>query len=231
MKFEVTTEIDRDRFRAKLLQYTRKAYNLLPTLEHPNILDIGCGTGVVTLELARLSNDRVIGVDIDKAAIEKLRRKIKGAGLRDRVKAVECSMYDIEFADGVFDIIWTEGAIHVIGFTEGLRRWRNLIKSEGFFVIHDRIAGMQENERAISACGYTLINRFIVTKEAWWDDYYRPLENMIEGLRPKYQNDAAALAFLDKEQVEVEEFKNNPAYHGSVFDVMQKQENEIKHDR
>lgn len=229
MKFEVAAEMDRDRFRARLLQYTRKAYGLLPALEHPNILDIGCGSGVVTMELARLSNGRVIGVDIDKAAIEKLRRKIEGAGMRDRVKAVDCSMCDIEFADGIFDIIWTEGAIHVVGFSEGLRRWRNLIKPGGFFAVHDRIAGMQENERSISACGYTLINRFIVPKEAWWDDYYRPLENMIEGLRPKYQNDATALAFLDKEQAEVEDFKNNPAHHGSVFYVMQKKENAILH--
>ena len=223
MMLDVRAEMDRDRFRAKLLPYTRKAYGLLPQLDAPDILDVGCGSGVVTLELARLSNGRVIGVDIDKAAVEKLIRKIEAAGLRDRVKAVNRSMQEMGFADGVFDVVWTEGAIHVIGFGEGLRKWRSLIKPDGFFVIHDKIAGMQENERSISACGYTLIDRFIVPKEAWWDDYYRPLENMIEGLRPKYQNDAAALVFLDKEQAEVEDFKNNPAHHGSVFFVMQKQ--------
>ncbi len=227
MKIDVHAEMDHDRFRAKLLCHTRKAYGLLPVLEHPNILDIGCGTGVVTLELARLSNGKVIGVDIDKRAIERLNRKIEGAGLLDNVKAVNRSMHDIEFADGVFDMIWTEGAIHVVGFAEGLRRWRHLIKPEGFFVIHDRIVDMQKNEGSIGPCGYTLINRFVVPKESWWDDYYRPLENMIEGLRQKYQNDAAALAFLDKEQVEVDEFKNNPAHHGSVFYVMRKHEGSI----
>lgn len=227
MKSDVRIEIGRDRLRSRLLKYTRKAYRMLHKLVDPTILDIGCGTGVVTMELARLSNGRVIGVDMDRVAIEKLRRKVERAGMRDRVKAVDCSMYDIEFADGVFDVIWTEGAIHVIGFGEGLRKWRSLIKPDGFFVIHDKIAGMQENERSISACGYTLIDRFIVPKEAWWDDYYRPLENMIEGLRPKYQNDAAALAFLDKEQAEVEDFKNNPAHHGSVFYVTQKKESAI----
>jgi SAM-dependent methyltransferase len=227
MKLDVTTEINHDRFQAKLLQYTRKAYRMLPTLENLIILDIGCSTGVVTLELARLSSGRVVGLDTDQDALEKLNQKIAEAGLVDRVKTISGSIQDMEFTDEVFDIIWSEGVIHVIGFEEGLRKWRRLIKPDGFLVIHDRIADIEKNEELIKTCGYTLINHFIVSKEAWWDDYYRPLESMIEGLRHKYQNDPAALAFLDKEQAEVDKFKNNLEYRGSAFYVMQKKEEKV----
>jgi ubiquinone/menaquinone biosynthesis C-methylase UbiE len=52
------------RARANLLSYTRKAFHMLPPLVEPRILDIGCGTGVATIELARLSGGIIVGVDI-----------------------------------------------------------------------------------------------------------------------------------------------------------------------
>ena len=111
MKYDVTSDINRDYFRSKLLQYTRKAFKMLPELQKPRILDIGCGTGVVTLELARLSNGRVVGIDTDQAALDKLNVKIEQARLLDRIKTLNCSMRDMRFRDGSFDIIWSEGAI------------------------------------------------------------------------------------------------------------------------
>jgi hypothetical protein len=36
------------------LQFTRKAFEMLPALHNPRILDVGCGRGGPTLELARL---------------------------------------------------------------------------------------------------------------------------------------------------------------------------------
>ena len=60
--------LDRDQFRANLLAYTRRAYRMLPHLAKPRILDIGCGTGVSTLELARISDGDLVAVDIDQDA-------------------------------------------------------------------------------------------------------------------------------------------------------------------
>ena len=62
-------------------------------LEGGKILDIGCGNGTPTLELARLSGGEVIGVDIDQSALDEFAGKIQAAGLGDRVKAL--NMYII----------------------------------------------------------------------------------------------------------------------------------------
>ena len=75
------SEIDVDSFRQKFIMYTRKAFQMLPALETPRILDIGCGSGLPTLELAKLSNGEVIGIDIDQAQLDKLNRKIEEEGL------------------------------------------------------------------------------------------------------------------------------------------------------
>lgn len=222
MNVDINAEIRRDYFRAKLLQYTRKAFKILPKLENPVVLDIGCGTGVVTMELARLTGGRVVGIDIDQLALDKLDQKIEQAKLFKQIKTVNCSMQDIQFKDNSFDIIWCEGAVFVIGFENGLKEWRRLMRPMGFMVWHARIIDIEKRTDLIQASGYALLDKFIVSKESWWDEYYGPLQSMIEGLRHKYQNDAGILAQLGNEQKEVEEFKNNPEYHGSVFYVMQK---------
>ena len=64
-------------------EHTRRAFNTLQNLpEQPFILDIGCGTGMATLELAKLSNGKIIGIDIDQDALDKLIQKIKQQGLK-----------------------------------------------------------------------------------------------------------------------------------------------------
>ncbi len=43
---------------------TRRAYHVLKDVpQQPCILDIGCGPGVQTLELARVSNGRIVALD------------------------------------------------------------------------------------------------------------------------------------------------------------------------
>lgn len=222
MKYDVTSDINRDYFRSKLLQYTRKAFKMLPELQKPRILDIGCGTGVVTLELARLSNGRVVGIDTDQAALDKLNVKIEQARLLNRIKTLNCSMRDMRFPDGSFDIIWSEGAIFVIGFEEALNEWRRFIRLEGYLVLHARLGSIEQRVAMIPTLEYRFIDKFVVPKDAWWDDYYGPLERLIEGLRHKYRNDPKAQVILDKAQTEVDEFKSKPEFHGSVFYVMQR---------
>jgi cyclopropane fatty-acyl-phospholipid synthase-like methyltransferase len=50
-------------------------------LTRPRILDVGCGPGGPTLELARLSDGEIIGLDIHQPSLDKLSRRIEEAGL------------------------------------------------------------------------------------------------------------------------------------------------------
>lgn len=215
-------EINRDRLRANFNKYTRKAFQMLPTLKKPRILDIGCGSGVPTLELARLSKGEVIGIDIDQTQLKKFNIKIKEADLAHRVKTMKCSLKNMKFPHESFDIIWAEGTTWIIGFQKGLKEWRRFIKPNGFLVVHDEMSDIDKKRELIFICGYKLIGTFVVPADAWWTEYYRPLEERIHELREKYRNNSKILDVLDKEQREVEEYKNNPKYHGSVFFVMQK---------
>ena len=45
-------------------KYTQKAFEFIPKIENPKILDIGCGPGMQTVKVAKLSGGEVIGIDI-----------------------------------------------------------------------------------------------------------------------------------------------------------------------
>lgn len=111
----------KDDIRQCLLKYTRKAFRMLPEINRPQILDIGCGSGIPTLELARLSQGKVIGIDIDQSALDRFKTIIEASGMAGQVQVLHCSISDMAFPDGSFDIIWSEGSIYAIGFKKGLQ--------------------------------------------------------------------------------------------------------------
>jgi len=217
-------QIDRDRFRKRLLKYTRKAFKLLPELDKPRILDVGCGSGVPTIELARLSNGIVVGIDIDQSLLDKLNRKIVRECLSDRVETRKCSMFELDFPDESFEIIWVEGAVQAIGFEEGLKEWRRLLKPDGFLVVHDEIRTVPSNLEKTPGFGYELRDHFSLPVDAWWIEYYRPLENRIKELTERYNDNFEALKMLEKVQKEIDMVKRHPEEYTSAFYIMQKTE-------
>jgi len=214
--------MDRDIVRRRLLKYTRKAFWMLPKSDKPRILDIGCGSGAPTMELARLGQGEVIGIDIDQPALDKLMKKIREAGFSNRVQVVNCSLLDMVFRDESFDIIWSEGSIFVIGFKKGIQEWKRFLKPNGFMVIHDEKGNVEEKLEQISNCGYKLLGYFILSEDTWWTEYFAPLEKLIAKSQTSYTDDPQTLEELHQSQRELEMFKNNPERNSSVYFVIQK---------
>jgi ubiquinone/menaquinone biosynthesis C-methylase UbiE len=212
----------KDHFREHFNKYTRKAFQMLPKLEKPRILDIGCGSGVPTIELAKLSDGEIIGIDINQSLLDELNRKIEEEGFSSRVKTVKCSLFEIDFPDESFDIIWAEGSIWIIGFEKGLKEWNRLLKPNGFLVVHDEIKTVSNKLKKIPSCGYKLVDYFSLPEDAWWTKYCRSLEIRIKELRMKYKINSDALKTLEKYQTEIDMVKRNPREHSSAFFVMQK---------
>ena len=106
---------------------TKKAYQMLEALpKNPRILDIGCGPGMQTIELAKLSNGRIDALDNHQPFLEQLKRRAEEEGLSEKINAVNGDMFALEYDENSFDLIWCEGAIFVIGFEKGLREWKKL---------------------------------------------------------------------------------------------------------
>ena len=223
MTYEVIFQVDKDIIREGLSKYTRKAFQVLPKLDKPCILDIGCGSGVPTMELAKLSNGQIIGLDNNQLLLDSLTAKIQRAELSDRVKTVKCSMFDMEFPDENFDIIWAEGSISVIGFERGLKEWKRFLKPTGFLVVHDEMGNVTEKLEQVSDCSYELLEYFVLDEDTWWHEYFAPLEKKAYEMRRKNVSGLKVITALNEIQWEIDEFKKNPKRYASVFFIMKRQ--------
>ena len=210
---------NKDQIRKNLLKYMRKAFRMLPKIEAPRILDIGCGTGVPTIELAKLTGGEVIGLDIDQSALDILNNKIAKAGLSHRVRTINRSLDNMEFPDRSFDIIWAEGSIYNIGFARGIREWKRFLKPNGQMVIHDAGTGLPEKLKLINDHGYKLLGYFTLGTGIWHKEYFTPLETLV-GETQKHTTAPAVIEELNKAQHELKEFSINPANNSSVYFVM-----------
>jgi len=224
------------------LEYTRRAFRALQGLQRPRILDVGCGTGVPTLELAKLSDGEILALDIDQAALDELSRKAREAGVLGRVRIVNRSMLELDFEEESFDVIWSEGAMFAIGFSEALEQWRKFLKPGGFLVIHEvtwlrgdppqEVAShWQRNYPALRTaplyieevlrCGYELIAHIPLPEDIWWVDYYGPLEERLRELRNE-PSDPELKKLIAEQQREIEMYKRSRKWYGSAFFVMRR---------
>ncbi|MDI9578703.1 MAG: class I SAM-dependent methyltransferase [Thermoproteota archaeon] len=208
--------------RETLLKYTREAFFRLPTLMKPQILDIGCGSGVPALELAKLSDGKVTGIDTDQSCLDEFSRKIKAKQLAKRVKAINMSVFDIKFPDKFFDVIWSEGVIGTLSFDKELKQWRRLLKHDGYLVIHYQQKCAADAVSNLPQYGYSLAETVLLPADAWWTEFYEPLEEKMEFLLHKYGDNSDALKMLMQFQKEIDMVRKCPEAFRTAFYIMKK---------
>jgi ubiquinone/menaquinone biosynthesis C-methylase UbiE len=103
-----------------------------------NVLDLGCGTGWATMEIAsRLEGTgKVVGLDLSEAMIEQARQK-QPTLKYDNVEFVQESASSLKY-DGCFDYVVSTNAFHHFADKEQVfaNVWKSL-KRGGTFVIQD----------------------------------------------------------------------------------------------
>jgi ubiquinone/menaquinone biosynthesis C-methylase UbiE len=221
MSTESSLEMEIDQLRERFIKYTKLAFQLIPRIENPHILDIGCGSGIPAIVLAKLSEGKITGIDTDQRLLNRFKKRIEEEGLSNQVVTKKCSLFDIDFPDEAFDIVWAEGSIWIIGFKKGLEKWRHLLKPKGFLVIHDSVKTVLNKLDMLSSLGYELVKHFKLPEDAWLKDYAIPLEKLIKKQRKKTK-DTKTLKMLERYQNEVNTIKNNPKDHFSAFYILKK---------
>jgi ubiquinone/menaquinone biosynthesis C-methylase UbiE len=215
-------QAEKDAIRRRLCKYTRKAFQAIPRIERPRILDIGCGSGESTMELADICDGEFTCLDIDIEMLDVFAGKVDKAGLQDRVKIINKSMLDMDFPDESFDIIIAEGSINFVGFENGLKQWKRLLKPAGCMIIHDAQGDIEGKLKQISACGYDLLDYFKLDIDVWQDEYFTPLEKLVEEAGVKYAGDNEVAEKIREARQEIEMFRTDPENNCSVCFVIRK---------
>ncbi|TFG27501.1 MAG: class I SAM-dependent methyltransferase [Promethearchaeota archaeon] len=224
---------------------TRKAYSFLKELPpKPTILDIGCGSGMQTLELAIISDGKVIAIDIHQPFLEELSQKAKNLNLLDKIEPLNLSMFDLEFEENSFDVIWSEGALYIYGLENALKDWQKFLKNKGYFVFSEvcwfkdeipqelrdfwlkeypAIKSIEMNLKLIAKNNLNIIAHFKLPESSWWDNLYIPFEKNIEKKRIKYADDKTKLEQINEMSIEIDMFRKYSDYYGYSFFITQKQ--------
>ena len=225
---------------------TRKAFSSLRDLpERVHFLDIGCGPGMQTIELAKLINGQIIALDNHQPFLDKLNTEAKREDLENKIKTVNNSMFSMDFKKEQFDVIWSEGAVYIYGFESALKDWRIFLKNEGYFIVSELawirdqppqeikeffqeeyppMKSNEENIQVINDNNYKLIESFVLPESSWWNNYYNPYEKQVSILKKKYSEDKEKISFLDMSLKEIELFRKYSKYYGYVFYIMQNQD-------
>ena len=223
---------------------TKRAFEKLTGLpEHPNILDVGCGTGGQTLVLAKLSAGNITALDNHKPFIDKLKRDARRAGYAERVHCVVGDMNSMNFPKGSFDAIWCEGAAFVMGLSNALKAWRPLLRPKGYLAVSELVWFKKRAPKeikgffaqvypdikhykdiypVIESSRYKMIDYFPLPGESWWTHYYTPVEKKLVAMRRKYQGNKDAQAIFDSFQLEIDMHRKYSDYYGYGFYITQK---------
>jgi cyclopropane fatty-acyl-phospholipid synthase-like methyltransferase len=232
---------------------TKKALDILfqnrsQTVNEPNhgklkVLDIGCGTGAQTIQLAKYVDGTILAVDNHQPYLDELQRRARAVGVLDKIQPCLKDMRDLREPDGPFDLIWSEGALFVMGFNQGVAACRSLLVPAGllgvselcwlrsdpptecrkyFENMYPAMTDIDTNRSMIRSHGFNIIDHFTIPESSWWESYYHPLEHRLQLFRKKYADVPKRLDLINSVQMEIDMYRKYSNYYGNVFFLMQR---------
>jgi ubiquinone/menaquinone biosynthesis C-methylase UbiE len=103
--------------------------------EGMSLLDVGCGPGTITADLARrIPGGSVIGIDLPLDVVDTAQRELGAANLRFEVGDV----YALHFADGSFDLVYAHQVLQHLGDpVAALREMLRVLRPGGHVAVRD----------------------------------------------------------------------------------------------
>ena len=222
-------------------ELTRRAFEMIPSLpESPQILDVGCGPGMQTVELLRRCTGTVVALDFLPEMIDRTNIAAESAGVSDRLETVVQDMNEMNFPVSSFDVIWSEGAIYNLGFEAGLREFRKFLRPGGYVAVSEavwlkphppteavefwrdypEIDFVAAKLAVIKQVGYEVLGHFVFPGSAWIDQYYDPMQKRIAEKEKDWSGNPEAEAVLCEARNEISVFRHNSDYFSYAFFVM-----------
>jgi SAM-dependent methyltransferase len=114
------------------------AYLLASLSPGQSLLDVGCGPGTITLDLAAaVAPGRVVGVDASASVVEAASAAARGAGVENVVFAVG-DAFALDFPDGAFEVVHAHQTLqHLHDPVAALREMRRVCRPGGLVAARD----------------------------------------------------------------------------------------------
>jgi len=208
---------------------TRRALAMMTHMPaQPRALDLGCGPGGGSANLADLTGGRVTALDLHAPFVVQQAAAARPLGLAPRLDPVCADMSAAPFPPAAFDLVWSEGALYTIGFRAGLDVCRRLAKPGGYIAVSEAvwtvpdppgevarwwtaqyadIASIDAKAATVSDAGIDLIGHFTLPRTAWWEHFYVPIKKRLDECRRAWASDGPGLEAVAEFDTEIEMFE------------------------
>ncbi|NDV26070.1 MerR family transcriptional regulator [Desulfovibrio sp. JC010] len=211
--------------------------------ENAQVLDVGCGTGLQTIALAEDTDFQITAVDNWQVALDRMTVLIEKAGLAERITVQQSDMNELGFAPESLDLIWSEGAIYLMGFENGVSKWKEFLKPGGWIALSEmtwtaderpaeaaafwnegypEMKSITENIATLERQGFEVVDHFILPQSDWWDMFYREIEDAIPAFVEKHGDSAEVRMVVESNEKEMEIMRKYHEYLGYVFYIARK---------
>lgn len=104
-----------------------------------SLLDVGCGPGTITADLARrVAPGRVVAVDHAESILDRAREAARAAGVEDRIEFAAADVHALDFPDDTFDVVHAHQVLQHVGDpVQSLREMRRVCKPGGIVAARD----------------------------------------------------------------------------------------------
>lgn len=108
--------------------------NQMPSLENKTVLEVGCGAGIISLELAKTAK-KVVGVDVTETALV-FGRKLADLLGYSHVEFKKGDAENLEFEDESFDlIVCSEVLEHLLNTEKAISEFYRVLKKDGTLIL------------------------------------------------------------------------------------------------
>ena len=121
----------------RVLDLTRKLLGFTELNGKQDLLEVGCGNGVVSRYLAEEYAGEVTGIDVDPEQIKLARKNTVGM---PNIRFLETDAIKLPFEDNSFSIVLSFGVLHHIhNWLDVLKEIKRILKPDGYFIYADII--------------------------------------------------------------------------------------------
>jgi ubiquinone/menaquinone biosynthesis C-methylase UbiE len=219
-------------------------YINLPTNLPWKVADIGCGSGGQTITLAQNSPAEITAIDLFPIFLNELNDKSRKLGLTENIVPLQASMEDLPFKAAELDLIWSEGAIYNIGFSEGIKLWKEYLKIGGYLAVSEitwltpsrpveieefwkeeypeittastKISQLEEN-------GYSLQGYFHLSPKSWLDGFYGPMAGRFQAFLDRNNHSDLAQKVVRDSEDEIALYKKYQDYYSYGFYIARRE--------